>query len=84
MIDFAGMSSQEYADFLSVESSKAVKCVHDYLTRQPEESIESMQERLYTMKDRVTTLFGLDFYATKAEILILEDRIKSENEAVKP
>ena len=77
MIDFAGMSSQEYADFLSVESSKAVKCVHDYLTRQPEESIESMQERLYTMKERANTLFGLDYYTTMAEIQILKDRIKS-------
>ena len=77
MIDFAGMSSQGYADFLSVESSKAVKCVHDYLTSQPEESIESMQERLYTMKEGVNTLFGFDYYTTMAEIQILKDRIES-------
>ena len=77
MIDFAGMSSQEYADFLSVESSKAVKCVHDYLTSQPEESAESMQERLRNMKEEVNVSFGQDFYTTRAEIQILKDRIES-------
>ena len=77
MTDFASMSDQEYATFLSVARSKAVKCVHDYLTSQPEESIESMRERLYTMEKKVDTLFGQDYYTTRAEIQILKDRIKS-------
>ena len=77
MTDFASMSDQEYATFLSVARSKAIKRVHDYLNSQPEESTESMRERLYTMQGRVSTLFGLDYYITMAEIQILKDRIKS-------
>ena len=77
MIDFTSMSDQEYATFLGVARSKAIKRVQAYYGSLPEERIDALQERLYTMEERVNTFFGLDYYITMAEIQILKDRIKS-------
>ena len=77
MIDFAHMTNQEYATFLRTAQSKAIKRVQAYYGSLPDESIDSLQKRLQAMQGRVSTLFGLDYYATMAEIQILKERIKS-------